>query len=112
MTVAPFRDRDPRPEFSRSVSATSFDRASWRESAACRRFDPELFFPISSAGPALPEMRRAKAVCASCPVRQPCLAFALATDQAFGIWGGRDENELRLLRQCREPATTAARAGS
>lgn len=35
-----------------------------------------------------PEVDRAKAVCAGCPVRAVCLNEALATDEEFGIWGG------------------------
>jgi WhiB family transcriptional regulator, redox-sensing transcriptional regulator len=78
--------------------------AGWREAALCRREDTDLFFPITSAGPPGAEASRAKAVCASCPVRRPCLLYALATGQEFGIWGGYDENERRLLRcQQREP---------
>jgi hypothetical protein len=57
------------------------------------------------------EIQRAKAVCARCPGQRPCLAYALATRQEFGIWGGRDENERRLLhRQWRE-SRIAASAG-
>jgi WhiB family transcriptional regulator, redox-sensing transcriptional regulator len=97
----------------RSVPAASYDRASWRQSAACRQVDTELFFPIGSAGIAAAEIQRAKTVCASCPVRHPCLTFALATNQEFGIWGGCDEDERRLLhRQWRESRTAATREGS
>ncbi len=71
----------------------------WREAAACRRADPELFFPIGSGRQAAAEIQRAKAVCAACLVRRRCLGYALATGQEFGIWGGRDENERRLLRR-------------
>lgn len=74
-------------------------RASWTESAACRGADPELFFPISSAGVSQRQIRSAKAVCARCPVRPACLDYALATGQRFGIWGGLDEDERRLLRR-------------
>jgi len=75
----------------------------WRESAACRSLDTDLFFPIGKTGPAVAEIQRAKAVCASCPVRQPCLAFALDTHQGYGIWGGYDEDERRvMLRQRRK----------
>ncbi len=83
--------------------------AAWREAAACRQADPELFFPIGSAGTGAAEIRRAKAICAGCPVRRPCLIYALATSQEFGIWGGRDEGERRLLhRQWRESRTAAS----
>ena len=39
----------------------------------------------------------AKAVCACCLVRRLCLAFALRTRQAHGIWGGLTEDERRRL---------------
>ena len=83
----------------------------WQETAICRRADPELFFPIGTTGAAVAEIQRAKAVCARCPVQRPCLAYALATRQEFGIWGGRDENErLLLYRQWRQ-SRIAAMAG-
>ena len=93
----------PRPRL-RRVTATAYERASWRESAACRAFDPELFFPIGTAGRALAQIQRAKAVCASCPARQRCLTFALDTHQEYGIWGGYDEDERRILHRQRRQA--------
>jgi len=81
------------------TGALEDDPAWWRESAACRHADPELFFPISSFGRGAAEAQQAKAVCARCPVRQSCLDFALATGQEFGIWGGCDERELRLRQR-------------
>ena len=59
--------------------AVGQDAPSWRESAACRFLETDLFFPIGKTGRAVAEIQRAKAVCASCPVRQPCLTFALDT---------------------------------
>lgn len=67
----------------------------WRESAACRSAEPELFFPVSSQGQSATETEHAKAVCAGCPVRRECLQFALATRQAYGVWGGMSESERR-----------------
>ncbi len=75
------------------------DRESWRESAACREADPELFFPVSSTGLSAGQIRRAKDLCARCPVRPQCLTYALDTGQAFGVWGGLDEEERRRLRR-------------
>ena len=78
---------------------------SWRRRAACRHVDTELFFPIGRGSRAMTETQQAKAICARCPVRQPCLAYALATGQAYGIWGGYDEEERRVLhRQRRKSA--------
>ena len=81
--------------------------SGWRESAACRHADPELFFPIGPV--AVTEIREAKAVCAGCRVRQPCLAYSLIAGQRFGIWGGCDEDERRALhRQWQEAHSAAA----
>ena len=77
-------------------------RASWREGAACRFLDTDLFFPIGKAGLALTEIKEAKSVCERCPVRPSCLAFALDTHQGYGIWGGYDEDERRLLLRRRQ----------
>ena len=52
-----------------------------------------LFFPVSKAGQSLEQIARAKAVCAGCPVRRQCLAFALRTGQVHGIWGSLTEEE-------------------
>jgi WhiB family transcriptional regulator, redox-sensing transcriptional regulator len=82
-----------------TAPAASYRAGSWRESAACRGDDPEIFFPIGKTGPALAQVQRAKAVCAHCPVRPRCLAFALDTHQEYGIWGGYDEDERRILRR-------------
>jgi WhiB family transcriptional regulator, redox-sensing transcriptional regulator len=71
--------------------------AGWRSAAACRLSDPDLFFPVSSAGIAQREIAEALAVCARCPVRAPCREFALRTRQQHGIWGGTTEHERRQL---------------
>jgi WhiB family transcriptional regulator, redox-sensing transcriptional regulator len=44
-------------------------RRNWRSAAACRVADPDLFFPVSSSGPALEQVAEAKEVCALCQVR-------------------------------------------
>ncbi|POX46094.1 WhiB family transcriptional regulator [Streptomyces sp. Ru71] len=72
---------------------------NWREHAACRHEDPDLFFPIGTSGPSLVQTEQAKAVCRGCPVREPCLRFALDTDQTIGVWGGTSETERRALRR-------------
>jgi len=72
---------------------------SWRDTAACRGQDPDLFFPLGTTGTALEQTAQAKALCASCPVAQACLAWALATSQPAGIWGGKTEDERHALRR-------------
>ena len=88
----------------RSVStAAQAVSASWASRGACLDSDPELFFPIGLAGPALQQIARAKAVCERCTVRIDCLSYALSTGQDAGVWGGTTEEERREIRA----ATTA-----
>ena len=73
----------------------------WQDRAACR--GPEqsrTFFP-----PTTLERRdekderesRAKAICATCSVRKPCLEYAVRINEQHGIWGGLNENERKVL---------------
>ena len=41
------------------------------------------------------EKYEAKNLCFSCPVRKDCLQWALEHRQIWGVWGGKDEIELR-----------------
>ena len=81
------------------MAAGRWDDGSWRHDAACRLFDPDLFFPVGAVGPPEQQKRQAKSVCFKCPVRSECLRFAVATNQQFGIWGGLDEDERRSFRR-------------
>jgi WhiB family redox-sensing transcriptional regulator len=71
----------------------------WRDRAACRDMNPDLFFPIGTTGPALDQIEAAKGICRVCPVKDPCLEYALASNQEAGIWGGTSEDERRKLRK-------------
>ncbi|MFD5089369.1 WhiB family transcriptional regulator [Amycolatopsis thailandensis] len=75
--------------------------ADWRHDAECRGEDPELFFPVGTGESAVRQERRAKAVCARCPVAGDCLAWALASGQDAGVWGGLAEEERRTIRRSR-----------
>jgi WhiB family redox-sensing transcriptional regulator len=70
---------------------------SWRQHAACRGLDPEIFFPASDE-----DADSAKAVCDACAVRQSCLEHALGIREKEGVWGGATEKERRrIIRQRR-----------
>ncbi|MBK3575679.1 WhiB family transcriptional regulator [Streptomyces sp. MBT65] len=71
----------------------------WARRAACAHEDPELFFPLSSAGPALRQKVAAKRVCSVCPVTRQCLDWAIDGGQAHGAWGGTSERERAELRR-------------
>jgi WhiB family redox-sensing transcriptional regulator len=71
----------------------------WRLDAACREVDPELFFPETGQ---VPQAVAAKAVCAGCAVRGPCLEAALhglqAREDHSGIFAGTTARERVALR--------------
>jgi WhiB family redox-sensing transcriptional regulator len=71
----------------------------WRLEAACAGVDPELFFPEPGQAP---QVAAAKAVCAGCAVRGPCLAAALHGPQAHqdhsGIFAGTTASDRVRLR--------------
>jgi WhiB family transcriptional regulator, redox-sensing transcriptional regulator len=75
----------------------------WRDAAACLHADPDLFFPVGTAGPALRQVDEAKRICRACPVRTPCLAWALDQGILSGIWGGTTEEERRAVRRAASP---------
>ncbi|MCW2884180.1 MAG: WhiB family transcriptional regulator, redox-sensing transcriptional regulator [Streptosporangiaceae bacterium] len=75
------------------------DDEHWTVWAACRGADPELFYPVSAAGPAVVEVAKAKAICARCLARPDCLAWALRAGEPDGIWGGTTPDERRYLRR-------------
>lgn len=76
-----------------------FNTEDWREKASCRSVDPDLFFPVGTTGLALDQIEQAKAVCRACPSVDPCLEFALSTNQESGVWGATSEEERRKLRR-------------
>ena len=84
-------------------TVTTYDPDDWRIDAACRDLDTAIFFPETEEAAAA-----AKAVCASCPVREACLEFALITRQDDGVWGGLTETERRRLRRRRQEAARTA----
>ncbi|MER6302224.1 WhiB family transcriptional regulator [Kitasatospora sp. NPDC001539] len=71
--------------------------------AVCAGVDTALFFPdpdeIGAAAAEWAE-RRAKMICAGCPVKSLCLADALERREPHGIFGGLNERERnRVLRR-------------
>jgi WhiB family transcriptional regulator, redox-sensing transcriptional regulator len=75
------------------------DIMDWRNIAACREADPELFFPIGNSGPALVQIEEAKQVCRRCSVLDDCLRWAIDSGQDAGVWGGLSEDERRALKR-------------
>lgn len=83
--------------------------ADWRDAAACRTADPELFFPRGEGAPNAAQIEGAKAVCSRCPVREECLAWAMKSGQLDGVWGGKTEKERANMRRKQARATAGAK---
>lgn len=85
------------------MSALRTDDA-WQVKAACRGPQATVFFPPSTferKDEKLERERRAKAICATCAVKQPCLEYALRIREPHGIWGGLSEAERKRLLEPR-----------
>jgi WhiB family redox-sensing transcriptional regulator len=80
-----------------AAGVLSGDPLGWLARAACRNATADDFFPDGPVtAPAVArQVERAKRVCSCCPVRAACLAYAMETMPAHGIWGGTTEDERR-----------------
>jgi WhiB family transcriptional regulator, redox-sensing transcriptional regulator len=85
-------------------------RQAWLDRAACRDHDPERFFPESGEQTKAAE---AKAICASCQVRDQCLDLAVTAagglDGDHGVFGGTLPGERSRLRGNSFPEPSAYR---
>jgi WhiB family redox-sensing transcriptional regulator len=84
---------------SESTRTRTWNGGSWRDQASCIGVDTALFFPVGVTGEAETQIDAAKAVCRRCPVQDACLAFAVQTNQEYGVWGGTSEEERREIRR-------------
>ena len=76
---------------------------SFHEHGACKGADPNLFFPEDNGRGAEAQANAAKAICATCSVREECLDDALLRKEAHGIWGGLTPAERkRILRAMKQ----------
>lgn len=89
------------------------DRAGWRDAAACREIGAAYFFPPDDPDDEpLYSTNRARAICAHCPVRVPCLDDAMAREGTAGreartgVWGGLSPGQRAAVARTRQ-ATTA-----
>lgn len=81
--------------------------AKWMAEGNCRTRPPALFFPSDGVG-----VEIAQRVCADCPVKTPCLEYALANGIDHGVWGGASERERRRIARRRRRASAEAAVGS
>lgn len=87
----------------------------WKQHAACKDADTDLFFPHERNGrePSLKAEKQtaaAKAYCARCAVTGECLAFGLSLPaDSDGIYGGLTGEEREKLKRQRRSLREAAR---
>jgi WhiB family redox-sensing transcriptional regulator len=87
LTLAPARGTGRRAAPSWGDFGLTEADLAWHEDAACVGTDPDSFFPEHGSGVGA-DIAAAKRVCARCPVRAECLAYAITHDEREGIWGG------------------------
>lgn len=64
--------------------------------------------PVDFYAETVPEQRKAQALCAECPQLAPCLGWAIARKEAWGVIGGCNAAERRALRRALRAQARAA----
>ena len=77
----------------------------WMGQAGCRDEPPATFFPSDGVG-----VEVAQQICAICPVKGPCLEYALHNRIDHGVWGGTSERERRRIARRRRLAAAGDQA--
>lgn len=104
MTGAPIRQVPGQLELSFDVPELSDETRAelaahvlpgWQGMGECRSTGDDTWFPEPGQANAT---AAALDRCSFCPVRRSCLAYALATDEDYGVWGGTTENQRDTLR--------------
>ena len=68
------------------------DSRDWRDNAACKGMDTNVFMPETRT-----QTREAVVICAGCLAVKDCLKYALNNEIRFGIWGGKTDRERRQI---------------
>jgi WhiB family redox-sensing transcriptional regulator len=87
--------------------AISPSRTDWYDDAACKDAGTDVFFPVSDS-----DAGAAKAICATCPVAEACLEYALEIRPPDGVWGGLTPVERHRLIRRRQKAERKARSAA
>jgi WhiB family redox-sensing transcriptional regulator len=78
------------------------DPLAWQDRAAGAQVGGVMWFPDQGGS-----TKDIKKICATCPVRQKCLDYALALPpemDRFGVYGGKSERERRAIRKAAKAA--------
>lgn len=88
----------------------------WRDDAKCKTLPKAVFFDYNAIGVPTKVQRQYKATalktCATCPVRDKCLEFAVKNNEKYGIWAGMMPKErLELYEEFKSTGTVGTPAG-
>ncbi|MFB7617142.1 WhiB family transcriptional regulator [Kitasatospora sp. NPDC056181] len=111
-TTAPHRAARPAATV---LSEYTPDPAGDLHGAACAGLDTNMFYPDpDEMGPAAAEWaeRRARMICAGCPVRLMCLELALERGEKHGVFGSLNAAERHTIRERRRKARAKAAGGA
>ena len=75
----------------------------WMAGGKCTDIPPSTFFPSDGVG-----VEVARKICQDCPVKEPCLEYALINRIDHGVWGGTSERERRRILRSRRLGTARA----
>lgn len=75
---------------------------AWMADGNCADRSPSLFFPSDGVG-----VEFARRLCGDCPVKAPCLEYALVNRIDHGVWGGTSERERRRILKLRREMAIA-----
>jgi WhiB family redox-sensing transcriptional regulator len=84
------------------VAEEDLMETTWMAEGNCADKPPSLFFPSDGVG-----VDVARRVCMDCPVKVPCLEYALENRIDHGVWGGTSERERRRILRARAGGATA-----
>lgn len=77
------------------IPSRDHDELAFADRCAAKGEPIGTFYPEQTGKPAT----RAKALCVGCPVRQDCLSYALKYGEQWGIWGGFNVKERRVIKR-------------
>jgi len=77
------------------------DTPDWLQEAACRGVSPKVFVPDESNDKDETSAAHVRAlrICKYCKVAPECLAYALAMNEQFGVWGNTTPRQRRRLKE-------------
>ena len=74
-------------------------RLAWQTDAACVNVGLDAFYPASENSQAYrTQAAEAIRICGLCRVQAECLAYALETDDRFGVLGGTTPAQRKAMR--------------